>query len=92
MTSNTTDITTSCDCSALSLCNQTYLEQPQAVVKVLTLDYKEADVVELMAPPFEEFKNGRVKIDVTAVRGFDNLFSEIEDDARLGLGLFDVCE
>ena len=93
MTTNTTDNTTSCDCPALS-CNTTSPEQqqPEAVIKVLTIDFKEADVLELMGPPFEEYKNGRVKIDVSVVNGFDNLFSEIENDARLGLGLFDVCE
>ena len=45
-----------------------------------------------MGPRFEEYKNGQVKIDVSVVSGFDTLFSEIENDARLGLGLFDVCK
>ncbi len=90
MATNSTANTTSCDCTALS-CNTPTSEQP-AIIKVLTINFKESDVLELMAPPFEEYKNGRVKIDVTVVSGFDKLFSEIEDDARLGLGLFDVCE
>ena len=88
MTTNSTANSTLCDCTALS-CNTP--DQP-AIIKVLTINFKEADVLELMAPPFEEYKNGRVKIDVTVVSGFDKLFGEIEDDARLGLGLFDVCK
>jgi len=47
-----------------------------------------------LGPNFEAFKGddggSSVKVDVTEVVGFDTLFSEIEDDSRLGLGLFDV--
>ena len=82
----------SCDCSAPASSSNTTSEEPEAVLKVFTLDWKVKDVVDLMGPRFEEHKNGRVKIDVSVVTGFDTLFSEIENDARLGLGLFDVCE
>jgi hypothetical protein len=100
-TDNTTDIlladddgnitTTTCDCSAAPTSNTTSKE-PEVVIKVFTLDWKSKDMIELIGPRFEEYKNGRVKIDVSVVSGFDTLFSEIENDARLGLGLFDVCE
>jgi len=46
-----------------------------------------------MAPAFEAAKGGKVKIDVSAsadITDFGILFSEIENDARLGLELFDV--
>jgi len=80
---------TTCDCPAPS-CNTTTPELPEAVIKVFTVDFKAPDITELMGPRFEEYKNGQVKIDVSVVSGFDTLFSEIENDARLGLGLFDV--
>eukprot|EP00986_Skeletonema_menzelii_P012635 scaffold7046_cov151-Skeletonema_menzelii.AAC.5 len=85
--------TTTCNCPTLS-CNTTApsSDEPEAIIKVFTIDFKANDIIELMAPPFEEYKNGRVKIEVSVVSGFDNVFSEIENDARLGLGLFDVCE
>ena len=82
---------TTCDCPAPS-CNTTTPAEPEAVIKVFTIDFKESDITELMGPRFEEYKNGQVKIDVSVVSGFDTLFSEIENDARLGLGLFDVCK
>ena len=82
---------TTCDCPAPS-CNTTTPVLPEAVIKVFTIDFKAPDITELMGPRFEEYKNGQVKIDVSVVSGFDTLFSEIENDARLGLGLFDVCK
>lgn len=85
---NTT--TTSCDCSAPS--STTTTDEPEAVIKVLTLDWKAKDMIELMGPAFEAHKNGKVKVETSVVSGFDTLFGEIESDARLGLGLFDVCE
>ena len=92
---NTTVV--SCDCSAApssstnnSTINQT--EEPEAVIKVLTLDWKAKDVIDLLGPRFEEYKNGKVKVETSTVSGFDTLFGEIVNDARLGLGLFDVCE
>ena len=78
----------SCDCSAPSA----VAEEPEAVIKVLTLDWKAKDVIDLLGPRFEEFKNGRVKVETSTVSGFDTLFGEIESDARSGVGLFDVCE
>jgi hypothetical protein len=107
-TDNTTDIllaaddggnitTATCDNIIMAVCcsappSNTTSEEPEAVIKVFTLDWKSKDVIELIGPGFEEYKNGRVKIDVSVVSGFDTLFSEIENDAKLGLGLFDVCE
>lgn len=81
---------TSCDCSAPS--STTSDEEPEAVIKVLTLDWKAKDMIDLMGPAFEAHKNGKVKVETSVVSGFDTLFGEIENDARLGLGLFDVCE
>lgn len=81
-----------CDCSFPSFNNATEQTAAATVLKVLTVDWKAKDVVELMGPRFEKYKGGRVKVDVSTVPGFDTLFSEIENDARLGLGLFDVCE
>ena len=61
------------------------------VLKVLTLDFKTKDV-EFLGANFAASKGGSVKVDVTNVTGFGTLFSEIENDSRLGLGLFDACE
>ena len=79
---------TSCDCSAPSAA----AEEPEAVLKVLTIDWKVNDVIDFLGPRFEEFKNGRVKVEATSLSGFDTLFGEIESDARSKVGLFDVCE
>ena len=56
-----------------------------------SVDFKTKDV-EFLGANFEAFKGGSVKVDVTNVTGFGTLFSEIENDSRLGLGLFDACE
>lgn len=82
---------TSCDCSAPTSATNND-EEPEAVIKVLTLDWKAKDMIELMGPAFEAHKNGKVKVETSVVSGFDTLFGEIETDARLGLGLFDVCK
>lgn len=83
---------TSCDCSAPNSTTNNNDEEPEAVIKVLTLDWKAKDMIELMGPAFEAHKNGKVKVETSVVSGFDTLFGEIENDARLKLGLFDVCE
>ena len=85
---------TSCDCCAPSTTynNANNDEEPEAVIKVLTLDWKAKDIINLMGPAYETHTKGKVKVEASTVTGFDTLFSEIENDARLGLGLFDVCE
>jgi len=79
---------TTCDCSAPPSTS----EEPEAVIKVFMTEWRSQDVVELIGPRFEEFKNGRVKVDVSVVPvgSYDTLYNEIENDARLGLGLYDV--
>ena len=84
---------TSCDCCTPSTNNNaTNNEEPEAVIKVLTLDWKAKDIINLMGPAYETHTKGKVKVEASTVTGFDTLFSEIANDARLGLGLFDVCE
>lgn len=93
MISNTTS-DVGCDCTTDydDLSSNSTTTEAEAVLKVFTIDFKKTDILELMGPRFEEHKNGQIKLDVTVVSGFDALFSEIENDARLGLGLFDVCK
>lgn len=98
---NTSAIAATCNCSDIPCTPQalidnstsiTSMEQPATtVLKVLTLDFKTKDV-EFLGANFEAYKGGSVKVDVTNVTGFGTLFSEIENDSRLGLGLFDACE
>lgn len=63
-------------------------------LRVLTVGWKANAIDDLdVIPDFEAAKNGGVKIDTSAstdVSGFDELFTEIEDDSRLGLDLIDV--
>ena len=83
---------TSCDCCAPSNATTNDDEEPEAVIKVLTLDWKAKDITNLMGPAYETHTKGKVKVEASTVTGFDTLFGEIANDARLGLGLFDVCE
>jgi hypothetical protein len=99
-TDNTTDIlladddgnitTATCDCCSPPP-SSTTSEEPEAVIKVFMFDFRSQEIVELIGPRFEEHKNGRVKIDVSLVP-VEIYASEIGNDARLGLGLYDVCE
>ena len=81
-----------CDCSALSLTNATSDKPTVIELKILTIDWKVKDIVDLVGPSFEKYKGGQVKVTAVNVSGFDTLFSEIENDAKLRTGLVDLCE
>mmetsp|Transcript_28240 Transcript_28240/g.36439 ORF Transcript_28240/g.36439 Transcript_28240/m.36439 type:complete len:110 (-) Transcript_28240:72-401(-) len=104
-TDNTTDIlltdddgnitTATCNsCCSAPPSNTTSEEEPEAVIKVFMFEGRSQEFVELIGPRFEEHTNGRVKVDFSVVPWAegDTFLSEIENGARLGLGLYDVCE
>lgn len=59
-------------------------------LKILTVEYMKPQLERFWVKNFVAKKRGKVRIEVVAKPGFKDLFEEIETDARLKLGVFDV--